>query len=596
MLWPSVADVTKSPRKEGPMNDSCFQLAQSEVENNIGKLQGLMSSLGLTHFYLSSTDPHLNEYVPMEFCPRYYFTRFSGSMGEILVPQQGKVQLFVDGRYHEQADQEVHHEKIQVVKLKAKGIKESLLEAISREAIVGYEALRTSLQFAQQIKEKAKKAYACDKELAGLVPLVAPSQLPMVENLEGKVDISPLEKKLSRIYEDFAENEAIYLSALDQIAWISNLRGYHLPHLSSFLGRAIVTAHKLHLFVSPKISFEKLNDSIHVHVGEEAQLSEAFSRLKNNISTLYYDEAAINSFDYAMLLQVFGQNGLKCKKGGLVPYMSLKDDKEIKLIQSSFAKSNRAITHVLRWIRSSLAEGKEISERDIYDKTTECYREQGAKDQSFSTISGVGPHSSIIHFSSPQAEVKVKGEDVVLLDSGGYFESGFATDTTRTILAQKGATPHPKLVEIFTLVLKGMLNLQNAVVREGTPGDELDLLARGPIQEKGHDYAHGTGHGVGIYVHEGGINFSPRSAHQYVRPRQVVSIEPGIYLPGFGGVRHENIVLVRSHPQRDGYVFFEPLTWIEFDEELVDRSLLSPQEQQWLDDYQVKSRTAGNFL
>ena len=185
---------------------------------------------------------------------------------------------------------------------------------------------------------------------------------------------------------------------------------------------------------------------------------------------------------------------------------------------------------------------------------------------------------------------------MVLLDSGGYFESGFATDTTRTILAKKGATPHPTLMEIFTISLRGMLRLQNAVVQEGTSGYELDLLARAPIQEKGYDYAHGTGHGVGVYVHEGGIHFSPRSGQQYVRPRQVVSIEPGIYLPGFGGVRHENIVVVRSHPQRAGYVFFEPLTWIEFDEELVDRSLLSPQEEQWLDDYQAQSRAAGNSL
>ena len=378
----------KGPEKEGFMENSCFQLTQSEIEKNIAKLQSLMSSLGLTHFYLSSTDPYLNEYVPTEFCPRYYFTRFSGSMGEILVPQQGKVQLFVDGRYHEQADQEVHHEKVQVLKLKDKGIKESLLEAIPPKARVGYEPLRTSLQFAQKIKEKCQEAHGHD--LTPIVPLGGSCQLPVVENLERKVDISPLEKKLSRIYEDFSKNEAIYLSALDEIAWASNLRGYHLPHLSSFLGRAIVTAHELHLFVSPKISFEKLSDSIHVHVGEEAQLPKAFGQFKNKVSTLYYDEMAINAFDHAILLEVFGQDCLKHKKGGLIPYMSLKDDKEIKLIQSSFVKSNRAITHVLRWVRSSFDEGKEISERDIYNKTSECYREQGAKAQSFPTISGVG--------------------------------------------------------------------------------------------------------------------------------------------------------------------------------------------------------------
>ena len=242
---------------------------------------------------------------------------------------------------------------------------------------------------------------------------------------------------------------------------------------------------------------------IQVHPIENYQLSKGLARLKSELAEenahqiLYYDEQTINAFDHATLLEVFGKERVRHRSGGLIPYMSIKDEKEIKLIQDSFARSNRAITHVLRWIRSSMANGEEISELDIYHKTTECYREQGAKGQSFDTISGVGPHSSIIHFSSPEDAVKVQKDDVILLDSGGYFAAGFATDTTRTILAHKGAKPKPKFVEIFTYALKGMLRLQNAVVREGTSGVELDAIARGPIRERGYDYAHGTGHGGG---------------------------------------------------------------------------------------------------
>ena len=563
-----------------------------------------MESRGLTHFYIASTDPYLNEYVPEELCHRCYFTHFSGSTGEVLANLSGKIKLFVDGRYHEQADQEVNHQQVEVVKVLAKGglgLKESVLAAIPPGAAVGYEAMGTPLQFARQLEEKCSGLQALDGPLAELVPFVAPSLLPMVENLQGKVNIFSVEEKICRVYQDFEQGSIIYLSALDQIAWISNLRGYHLPYLSSFLGRAIVTNRGLHLFVSPDIPFEQVGEWIHIHRVEDFKLPDALAQFKDeflgsdgHLPTLYYDERAISAQDYAILEQVFGGDGMVQREGGLISYMSIKDEKEIGLIRDSFTKSNQAIAGVLGWIRRSMVEGEEITERDIYDKTTEYYREQGAKTQSFGTISGVGPHSSIIHFSAPDEKLKVKGEDIILLDSGGYFAAGFATDTTRTILAHSNADPNPEFVKIFTCALKGMLQLQYAVVKEGTSGEELDRIARRPIQEQGYDYGHGTGHGVGIYVHEGGISISPRSAHHQIRPGQVVSIEPGIYIPGLGGVRHENIAFVRSHPQRPGYIYFEPLTWIPFDEKLLDRSLLSAQELDWFDRYQKQSLARGN--
>ena len=571
-----------------------MQLTHSDVKNNIQKLQSFMKSQGLTHCYLSSTDPYLNEYVPMELCHRYYFTLFTGSTAEVLAPAQGRIQLFVDGRYHEQAHQQVDCKWVEVVEVEGKGLKESVLEALPASALLGHAALRTPLKFAKQIAQKCPQAQTIDGPLSQLIHFARLGNFPIVENLEGKVDITPVEQKIRRIYQDFEQSEAIYLSALDQIAWISNLRGYHLPYLSSFLARAILTSRKLHLFVTPDIQFESLGNHIEVHQVADGQLAQAWAQHKDDFQTLYYDEGDINSFDHATLVEVFGQDRLAHREGGLIPYMSIKDEKEQALIIDSFANSNRAITEVLRWIRSSMAAGVEISELDIYHKTTECYRQQGAKSQSFQTISGVGPHSSIIHFSSPEDQVKVRPQDVILIDSGGYFASGFATDTTRTILAHRQAKPERQLVEIYTYALQGMLRLQNAVVKEGTLGDELDQIARGPIQERGYDYGHGTGHGVGVYVHEGGISFSSRSSHHQVKAGQVVSVEPGIYIPGLGGVRHENIVLVRPHSQKAGYVYFEPLTWIEFDESLLDRSLLTPQELQWFDDYQAKCLAQGN--
>ena len=587
-----------------------MKLTQSSIKRHKETLQKLMGDKGLSLFYISSSDPFLNEYVPMEFCPRYYFTGFTGSAAEVLLPSSGRVKLFVDGRYHEQADQEVDHKLVEVMKIKDQGLKESLLEHIPQGVSLGYHAQRTPLSFAQLMEKKTKNMEAWDELLEKLISLPSPSSLPPVENLEAKLPISSFREKRQRIFSGeegggFKKSEGLYLNALDQIAWISNFRGYHLPNLSCFLGRAIVTSKELHLFVDPQVefkNFQQKDSDIHIHTVPSGQLLATLKKIKqthstfNSLTTLCYEPETLNASDYQTLVNTFGKDRLTPKPGGLIPYMSIKDESEIALIKNSFNKSNRAITNVLRWIRSSMEQEREISEFDIYSHTTTCYSEQGAISQSFNTISGVGPHSSIIHFSSPEASLKVKRDDVVLLDSGGYFEGGFATDTTRTILADARGTPHPQLVEIFTCALKGLLRLQNAVVKEGTSGLELDLIARTPIREKGYDYAHGTGHGVGIYVHEGGISVSPRSAHHHVKQGQVFSVEPGIYIPGFGGVRHENIVVARTHLDKKNYVYFEPLTWIQFDEKLLDPSQLSTEETQWFYDYQEKCLAMGNYL
>ena len=578
-----------------------MKITGQDIKDTVHQVQQLMNAHGLTHFYISSSDPYLNEYVPLKLCPRYHFTNFSGSTGEILLTPSGKVQLFVDGRYHEQADKEVDKALVDVIKVKNKGLKESVLKAIPNTARVGYQPIRTPLKFANDLSQQCQLLHPIkgpDDPLAQLVPLFPPSPLPPLENLEGKLNLSSVAEKIKRVYQELnlRKDEALYLNALDQIAWISNLRGYHLPNASTFLGRAILTSSKLHLLLEPRIEVADTSRWIQVHKIENNDLPIALESLKKSFQTLLYDEGSTNASDYQCLLETLGEQTLAHKNGGLIPVMSIKDQREIVLIQDSFNRSNQAITQVLNWIRSSMEKGNEISELDIYNKTTTCYREQGAKDQSFNTISGVGPHSSIIHFSSPEANVKVKKEDVVLLDSGGYFSSGYATDTTRTILAHRGSTPHPKLLKICTIALKGMLRLQNAVVPEGVSGNELDDIARKPIRDAGYDYNHGTGHGVGIYVHEGGISISTHSKHHKIKVGHVVSIEPGIYLPEFGGVRHENIVVVRPHPKQRGYVYFEPLTWIEFDEQLIDRSQLNSQEITWLDEYQTQCQNRGNTL
>ena len=222
------------------------------------------------------------------------------------------------------------------------------------------------------------------------------------------------------------------------------------------------------------------------------------------------------------------------------------------------------------------------------------YKEQGAVDQSFNTIAGVGPNGSIIHYGSPSDEVVIKDTDMILLDSGGYFEGGWATDTTRTFFASS-KKPDPKMVEMYTLVLKGLLAVQSAVFPEGTKGMVLDGYARNAMRKKGYDYSHGTGHGLGVHVHEPGVRISSVSTLP-MKPGQVVSIEPGIYIPGFGGVRLENIAWVEKHPQYPGMLRFVPFTTIGFDPVLVDMNLLNEEEREVLEAYEAECLKRGTSL
>ncbi len=579
------------------MSKSKFVITQDEIKKNIEAMQSLAKQKDLDWIYISSFDEHLNEYVPLFDCHRYYFTGFTGSVADVLIPKSGKVKLYIDGRYFEQADIEIDHSIIHVVKTMQdtnKGIVGSMKDDVKAEHKIGYEAKRTPLTLSSYFKEK-QLAQALDSQIQEVINYRPKASLAPIRSIESKVKITSVADKLKRVSSDLNDNEALFLSALDDIAWVSNCRGYHLDNLSSFYSRAVLTSQKLYIFLDEGLKVEAENPAIEfIFIKDNFEEILKDIQVQSGFEKILYDSSLINSSDYSVLVNLFG-NGVQERKGGLIPYKSIKDNLEQELIRESFRKSNKAITETINWVRDSLANSEKITELDLYHKTSFFYEKNGAVTQSFNTISGVGAASSIIHFSSPSADKIIQPSDIVLLDSGGYFDSGFATDTTRTFLAGKEANPNPKHVEIFTKALKGFFNLLYAQMKVGESGVHADKLARDPIIEAGYDFAHSVGHGVGVYVHEDGIRFSGKTDYT-IAPGQVVSVEPGIYLKGIGGVRHENIVIVQPHPSEDGVTTLENLTWIEFDEKLIDRSILNEQETNWLDQYQKRCQEIGNTL
>jgi Xaa-Pro aminopeptidase len=579
-----------------------FTLSNQTINENIQKLKKLMTERDLDGLYVSSFDPFLNEYVPLQDNHRFYVTNFTGSMAEVLIPREGKVRLYVDGRYFEQADLEVDLTAVEVMKINAdSSTTESLVQDVKKLGMrkIGYEADRTSLSYLKRLAQSATEVVALDsQELPKIItfePLSSLGEIKLVpREWRGR---DTLEKTRSILK---TESEAIWVTALDSIAWITNCRGYHLPFLSSFYAKALVTKEKVYVFVTPETPVSagaKKESGLEFISLPFSALPKELDRLQNSLhlKKVHYDPGMSNSADFAMLVTVFGPERLAEKVGGLFEYQSIKEPVEIQQMDASFRKADKAIFNTIKWVKDSIKAGKKVTELDLYNETTKKYREQGACEQSFNTISGVGPNGSIIHYGSPSDEVVIKDNDMILLDSGGYFDGGWATDTTRTFFADSSKKPHPKMMEMYTLVLKGVLALQSAVFPEGTKGIVLDGIARAPIRKKGYDYNHGTGHGVGIHVHEPGVRLSSISQVP-MKEGQVVSIEPGIYVPGFGGVRLENIASVEKHPEYPGMLHFKPFVYIGFEPALIDMNLLNSEEKVILDAYEAECSRRGTSM
>lgn len=578
-------------------------LSQSEVKNNINALKSFMKKEGLDSFYLSSSDIFLNEYVPLQDCHRYYVTGFTGSTAEAIVPLEGKVILFVDGRYYEQADLEVDASLVHVFKvpygLTLKAAMKEVIEAKKFKAL-GVEGDRLDLSLFNDFSSWTKTKAFNNAELSGVIEFSAILFDKKIHELGVDLVGETTAEKLKRIVKP---GEAFFLSSLDSIAWLTNMRRYEFPNQSIFRSKAIATHECVYLLME-HLEGEIKNPAIELNLGKFAEIENFFQTIDdyettykklagietNKIEKLYYSANSTNTADFQKLAAHFGADRLINKAEGIVPFHALKNATELKSMLASFDKADTAIFQTISWVKEQVAKGSEFSELDFYHKANEFYKQNGAFDQSFNTISAFGANSSIIHFGSPSADVKFTKDELVLLDSGGYFESGYATDTTRAFLSGGKASARQK--EIYTLVLKSILATQNAVFPDNTWGSVIDGVARQPIFKAGLNYNHGTGHGVGINVHEGGFRLSTTS-NIPLKENHVGSIEPGIYIPGFGGVRLENVAVIERHPEHSGMLKFRSFTYVGFDHELINFDMLSEEEKSWLDEYEKECAKRG---
>lgn len=557
------------------------------ISNNLKQFQELLKSENLDAAYVSSFDTWLNEYVPKDDCLRIYLSGFTGSVAELLVPATGKVLLFVDGRYHEQSEKQTDSNIIELVKVP---YGESLEEAMFKKLDevhwkkLGIMAPRTSHIIAKKLNSLFSISSLDMEKVYKSISFKKISLSGELYEISGEDAGLSVNEKLKLLV---TTDSAFYVSTLDGLSWLSNLRGFQLPYQSTFLGTALALKEKLHIFTTEKnmeLSNSLDNDSFAFHLYEERE--EVIKNLK--IDEITFIPKSINEEDYLMLKSICGDSNLVESEKGLIPLQANKNPGELKAFEKAFELSDKVIFETMNWLIEEAPKG--ISEIDFYNKTNSTYESHGAKTQSFHTISAFGSNSSIIHFGTPSASKKIQESEFALLDSGALYNSGFATDCTRCAVPLGVATKEQK--EIYTVVLKSLLRTLNYKFSPGTIGKDIDKIARGCIEEYGYSYSHGTGHGVGINVHEGGYSITPFSEVPTLEG-SIGSIEPGIYIPGVGGVRLENIVAVEKDTIEKDKLRFRSLVYIGFMPNLIDDSILTKEESVWLEEYEAECSKRG---
>ncbi|OLP19487.1 aminopeptidase [Leptolyngbya sp. 'hensonii'] len=580
-------------------------------------LRLLLADYGLDGYLVPSADEHLNEYVPQAKQRRDWLSGFTGSAGEFLVAQD-QAWLFVDSRYHEQADLQVESSLIQVSKLGLEGQKtlEEMLESLGQAADaagrmfrLGFDPFTLAMGHYQDLERKLKLAGVdlvpvaenlVDRvrqqspwaEMETLPPYGESAIFSVPDELAGE----SVGEKLRRVRAALqkARAQILPVTRLDQISWLFNLRGWDIPYNPVFIAYAIVTPDQGFLFTN----LERVNADIAADLSKQVNLLP-YDRYAETLVTLVarpgqrvlLDGRHTTRGTQALLLTVPGIQIVEATH----PIEGLKARKnktEIEQMQAANLKASRAKTRTLKWLSEQLALGNPLSEADVAATIEQFYAaEPGFQGLSFNTIAAAGANSSIVHYGTPNSQRWLESREFLLLDSGCQFMGGTTDDTRTTIVGE----PTPEQIKCYTEVLKAHINCAMQRFPKGTTGSQLDGIARSDLWRAGLDYGHGTGHGVGAFlnVHEGPNGISKR-VNEPLEPGMVTSIEPGYYRADWGGIRIENLYVVRdltpeamalSDPAAIKWYGFEPLTYVPFERQLIDLSCLDSRQQEWLKNY-----------
>jgi Xaa-Pro aminopeptidase len=572
----------------------------SSYEDRLQALRAQLKADGLDGFVVPLTDEHMSEYVGSYAQRLAWLTGFGGSAGAAAVLLE-EAAIFTDGRYTLQVRDQVDGKHWSYQSVPESSIADWLGEHAPDGGRIGYDPwLHTG--------EWVKKTKAAMTERGAELVAVARNPIDAVwtdrpEPSKARLAVHPdtyagtsSAAKRAEMADWLKEQKAhaAVLSALDSVAWTFNVRGEDVEHTPVALSFAIVNADgTADLFVAP----EKIGDDVHAHLGNAVRVHdrEAFAPHLGSLAgkTVVADpERAVAAIFDA--LEGAGAKVIARRDPAVLP-KAIKNEAEVAGHYAAQARDGAAMTRFLHWLSVEAPKGG-LDELAAAERLLQFRREAGdLRDTSFDTISGAGPNGAIVHYRvTEETNRPLEMDQIYLVDSGGQYPDG-TTDITRTVIV---GTPTAEMKDRFTRVLKGHIAVSAAIFPEGTRGSQLDTLARQYLWQVGLDYAHGTGHGVGSYlsVHEGPQRISPVGSSQSggdepLRAGMILSNEPGYYKTGAYGIRIENLILVAPRDVEGAekkLLGFDTLTFAPIDRNLVEVSLLTTEERQWLNAYHAQ--------
>lgn len=560
------------------------------VTQRIEALREVMKREHLAAFIFPSTDPHQGEYVPDHWKGREFISGFNGSAGTAVVTLKSAA-LWTDSRYFIAAAEQLRGTEYQLMKLKVEGTP-TIAEWLGKELAdaadksVGIDGMTASTATVEELigelRQQGGLILQTNLDVLGRIWKERPA-IP-----GNKVVLHPVElageevrSKLHRIRKALREQHAdgMLMAQLDDIAWTLNLRGSDVHCNPVFVSYLLIASERVTLYINK----EKLSADVVRYLDD------------NGIAVASYEDVAKGLRDYGeynILLDADEVNytlmkAVRCKvvRGtSPVPLMkAVKNLAEQEGFRRAMVRDGVAMVKFLKWLETTPGQ----TEVSVADKLEQLRSEQPLyKGLSFDTIAGYEQHGAIVHYeATAETDVPLERKGLLLLDSGAQYQDG-TTDITRTI-AMGPLTEEQK--KVYTLVLKGHIDLQMLRFPDGATGTQLDAIARQPLWLAGLNFLHGTGHGVGSYlnVHEGPHQIRMEWKPAKLRPGMTVTDEPGIYLEGRFGVRIENTLLVvpAGETECGKFLGFETLTLCPIDMHPVVKELLTSEERQWLNDY-----------
>jgi len=570
-------------------------------------LRKLMRDNNIQAYFVPSADDHQTEYVASWFKRRSFISGLRGSAGTAVITLD-KAAVWTDGRYHDQAETQVDCNWI-IQKQGLTGVP-SITTWISQELKDGDKVgadpkvikSETWASYNKGWDTKGIKFEAVQENLVDKVWTDRPT--PTKE----KVFVQPLKysgqnytEKISNLRKTLQSRGvgSIIVTALDDVAWLLNLRGKDIPYNPFFYGYIIVTMDDVTVFVDQ----DKMSDEVKKFISRGVKVGvKDYDDIRNGIKDLVNKDSKTiwipkKSASYFLIQDIPEKRRYMAYSPIQLP-KAMKNEVELEGMKKANVHDGIAIMEFFIWMQEQLDAGKKVTELSAMKKLKEFKSQQpDFFDLSFGTIAGYGPNGAIIHYKATKETDRQIGKDsLFLLDSGAQFPFG-STDITRTVCF---GTPTAKMKETFTYVLQGSISLASVIFPRGTYGVNIDVLARQWMWEKGLNYRHGTGHGIGHFlsIHEGPAGIGGGKGGYYqtsLYNGMVFSDEPGYYESGEFGIRLETAIVVRETDTKymfggKKYLTFEAITWVPFQTKLIDYELLTRKQVNWLNAYNKKIR------